>query len=260
MILARVKDAIPWLTGDAYIEKLYDARRDPYILDIRMKGTSPGAIAEIDAPDSVFDGETTPVTVSVISDGADTRVVTVIGWIYDADRIDINGVPRPNYIGIETITLTGAVQADGVKTFKRIFHASVLEGDAVREITVIDTATGLTVYLTIAAGATITESNGAAFFCPTGMRAGRIDGDAAMTTMTDVTTSNVTVTEVYDSNGSFGAELLINPHILTAYNGSVPLSPSLSIMSGGWKVTPSVEDVGSANNYYWHFPLIIWNV
>jgi len=259
MRLKRVKDVYPWLNGCNTIDKLYSKGKDPYMLDIRMEGTATvgAAYMEIDAPDAVFDGTVTPVTVSIISTIADVRTVTVIGWIYDADHVNGKGLSQPDYIGSETITANGAVQADGLKTFKRIFHAYASAGDAVAVIKVIDTASGAITYLTIAAGALILESNGAAIFVPTGMNAGRIDGDAAMTSITNAVTANVNLSEVFTGDSS-GDQLKRDVHILTAYNTSQPFCQSLVVMGPEQKMTPSEQGIVSDNTFYWHLPMVMW--
>lgn len=255
--MVRVKEFYPWLNSIKEVDILYSKGKDPYVIDMRMTGTTPGVNdVEIDAPDADFDGEATPITISIKSDAAgDTDDVYIMGWAYDATHLDAYGKSQPDYLATDTITATGVTQADGTITFKRIFHAFT-DPAATGNITIVDTATGLTTYLTISA--TKNESNGARIYVPDGMRMARIDGDACMTTMTGATTNNITLTEVF-TNGWGGDELLISPHTITAYNAKIVTNPSLIVLYDKILMAPKHRHVGAANNWYWHLPYILWS-
>jgi hypothetical protein len=93
--------------------------------------TTGGAIATTDRPD--ITQLTANALIAVISDGADTRTVTVQG------RNSAGGVVSEN------IVLTGAVQAVGSTTFERILTITLSASDATRTVTVRQGAGGATI-------------------------------------------------------------------------------------------------------------------
>lgn len=93
--------------------------------------TSGGGISVDHRP--TFTQLTANALIAVISDGADTRVVTV------------RGRNAAGALVTDTITLTGAVEAVGTVTFERVLRVTVPTEDASRTVTVRQGAGGSTI-------------------------------------------------------------------------------------------------------------------
>lgn len=92
--------------------------------------TAGGAISTLGRP--VFTQLTANAVIAVVSDGADTRTVTV------------EGRSAAGAIVTEVITLTGATEAVGATTFERILKLTLSATDVARTVTVRQGAGGAT--------------------------------------------------------------------------------------------------------------------
>jgi hypothetical protein len=212
MVLSRIYDLGPYYLGHEDVKDLVKEGYDPYLLSIRMAGTTGGTTpAEIDAPDNVFDGTTTAAKVWVVSASANDndiaaghcREVKIIG-IRDIVKSDPYGTSlgSQQVVSQEVISMAGVTPVESEYAWRRIFHFSCYSygtggADAAGEIVLTDDAAGTTTYHTIDAGAT--EGNGAAIWFPLNQKGVIINGHAAMTTMTGVTTNNVILRKQYSS-------------------------------------------------------------
>lgn len=176
-----------------------------FMIGIRYQGQFSSSETEIAPPDNVFDGTSTPAKVYVVSDNAsDTQDLTLLG-------LDEN-----DNITTETITLTGTTAVQSSTKWKRIFHAYVIT-NATGTITVQDDAAGTTIYLTIAA--THQESNGAAFWVPSGYAVFVSRSDLVMTTKAG-TNSTLDVNVYYTGFGGGDNPDLDFEHIRVGNTGN----------------------------------------
>jgi len=143
---------------------------DVLLLIVHYEAAFPNGYAETSAPNAVFDGTSTAAVVYVdSSDAKDTaagdgvRSVTIIGIL------------ESGLVGTVTVATGGTTGTSSVTKFQRIFHAYAsswgVEPDAAGNILIQNQAAdGGTTYLTIAAGTN--ESDGAAFWVPSGYKIG----------------------------------------------------------------------------------------
>lgn len=269
MTLTQVDNDYPYVHNEI-IKTLKEANLDPYILDIKMTGTSGGTTAaEIDPPDNVFDGETTPAKLWVVSSStSDTdaaishcRLVKIIGIAEVAKYSPFNkSLGNKRIVTEEIVALDGTTDVETTNLWVRVFHMSGIKfgsggQDAAGDITLSDDASGTTVYLTISTGNT--ESNGAALFVPLNQKMVSVNESAAMTSMTNAPTTNVILTKDYEVSvlGRTDDDLSKDIGVASAYNTVIP---TMSPKSYGNKIIFKHHHVTGANTWAWNVPMLIW--